>query len=231
MTRSKISYCITTHNETRTLKNLLERISSILASGDEILIVDDYSTNPETLDIINPYNVIKHNLKQDYGKDYAKHKNIGNEHSKGDWILQCDADELPTLILLYNIQNIIETYPDFELFYIPRINDYRGVTPEIARQWDWKLKPAVGYEHRPIVQWPDPQGRLFRNSPHIKWCGKLHETITGYSKCVCIPPGDPPDEELAIYHDSTIEEQIQHNIGYQRDFTEVERRGISNKKA
>ena len=45
---TSISYLITVHNEDRTLKNLLNRITNFLEKEDEIIILDDYSDNDKT---------------------------------------------------------------------------------------------------------------------------------------------------------------------------------------
>ena len=48
-----LSYLITVHNETKTLNNLLERIIDYCQDEDQIIILDDFSDNEETLEILN----------------------------------------------------------------------------------------------------------------------------------------------------------------------------------
>ena len=55
-----ISYAITTHNETTELERLLGFLSRRKDPEDEIVILDDYSTNLATGDIIERYSYIKH---------------------------------------------------------------------------------------------------------------------------------------------------------------------------
>jgi hypothetical protein len=73
----------------------------------------------------------------------------------------------------------------------------------------------------PLVQWPDPQCRLFLNKPEIKWVGRLHERIEGNKNFVFLPA----DEDLALYHDKTIERQILTNLMYNKQFTLKENQG------
>jgi hypothetical protein len=76
----------------------------------------------------------------------------------------------------------------------------------------------------PLVNWPDPQCRIFKNIPdRIKWVGRLHERIEGNKNFVYLPY----DEELSLYHDKTIEKQIETNLRYNTLFTQKENAGFS----
>jgi hypothetical protein len=74
----------------------------------------------------------------------------------------------------------------------------------------------------PLVNVPDYQFRIFkRDFPRISFTRRLHEKIEGYNNWTTIPS----EEEYAIYHDKTIETQIQTNLRYNKWFTEEENRG------
>jgi glycosyltransferase involved in cell wall biosynthesis len=212
----KLSYLITVHNETDTLTRLLERLINNRFDGDEIVILDDFSDNPKTQEILRQalpkVTVIGHGLNNDYGA----HKNYGNEHCTGDWIFQIDADENPSETLIFNIKDIINTNVNIELIFVPRINDFRGVTPEHAKQWGWKLTPSPFCQNRLIVNFPDYQSRIYKRIPdRIKWDRKLHEKIIGHSEYSFLPA----EEDLSLYHDKTIETQIQTNLRYNKLFS------------
>jgi glycosyltransferase involved in cell wall biosynthesis len=219
----KISYLITVHNETDTLIKLLERLINDKFDEDEIIVIDDFSDNDETKKILSKASgkiiIFQHALNNDYGS----HKNFGNSKCSGDWIFQIDADELPSETLIFNIRDIISTNLNIELMYVPRINDYKGVTLEHAKQWGWKLTPASSdYESRPLVNWPDYQGRIYKKDiDRIKWDRKLHEKITGHTEYAFLPP----DETIALYHDKTIEKQIQTNLRYNQQFSVDDNKG------
>lgn len=237
----KISYLVTCHNEVTTLYNLLTKICHSLnfhdeskkSVDDEIIILDDYSDDKRTQAIISMgqssfSKVIKttqHNLNNDYGA----HKNYGNQQCKGDFIFQIDGDEMPPDSLLgENLHNLIESNSDTELYYVPRINDFKGVTEEHAKQWGWTLTPSPLLNGRPKAVWPDLQGRIYKNVPdRIKWENKLHERIVGNKTWAVLPI----EEDWAIHHNKTIETQIATNLRYNRDFSEAENKGISNKRA
>ena len=191
-----ISYLITCCNEDRTLGNLLERVYSSMDSEDEIVILDDFSGNPKTQEILSEYSK-KDNVKlyqHALDRNYGAHKNYGNELCKKDFIFQLDGDECPSSTLILNIKSIIEANPEIELFAVPRI----------------------------IVNWPDPQGRIYKNDPkRIRWNRRLHEKLEGYIKFTALPL----DYEFSLYHDKTIEVQLQTNKRYNEWFTDEENRG------
>lgn len=212
----KLSYLVTVHNETDTLTRLLERLINNRLDGDEIVILDDFSDNPQTQEILKQASskarVIQHKLDNNYGA----HKNFGNEHCTGDWVFQIDADENPSETLIFNIRDIIATNAHVELIYVPRINDFRGVTPEHAKQWGWKLTPSPFCQNRLVVNFPDFQSRIYRRVPdRIKWDRKLHEKIVGHDQYAFLPA----EEDLALYHDKTIETQVKTNLRYNKLFS------------
>lgn len=197
-------------------------------NNDEIVLLADVGNlNVETGEVLKKYlsrgvsNVVywEHNLDN----DYSSHKNFGATKCSGDFIFQIDGDEIPAEPLLLNLKDIIEANPGIEAFWVPRINDFRGVTEEHARQWGWRLSMSPTYK-RPLVNWPDPQCRVFMNKPdRIKWVGRLHERIQGNDNFVYLPN----DEDLALYHDKTIEKQVETNIRYNQKFTDKENRGFN----
>jgi hypothetical protein len=71
------------------------------------------------------------------------------------------------------------------------------------------MKVKVKYKV-PIINSPDFQSRVFRNSPDIRWRRKVHEMITGCKTFAHIPP----QEELSLYHPKTIHKQETQNQLY-----------------
>jgi glycosyltransferase involved in cell wall biosynthesis len=235
----KISYLVTCSTETDTLKNLLECLTSKLdKSKSEIVIVQDdtnpISTSSRTWLILNPYlKTQTHNPIEEYGEfvkywthplnnDYGSHKNFGNSKCSGDWIFQMDGDELPPDYLLGdNLESIIESNPEMELIFVPRQNDFKGVTDNHAKQWNWKLSKLTS-DGPILVNWPDYQGRIYKNvSDRIRWDRKLHERIEGHKKYSFLPA----ESDYALYHDKTIEKQIETNLRYNKQFSEEDNRG------
>jgi len=220
MNRPFISYLVTCKNTGSELQFLLERLYKY-GQNNECIILDDHSDDPVTLQVLNNtsnnsfFKVHKHKLD----RNYSEHKNYGKSQCQGEYIFQIDDDELPSEILLESLKELIELNSTVELFWIPRINDFKGVNPQNAAQWGWKLTP---YEDRLIVNWPDPQGRLFKNTPHIEWKRRLHEKVEGSKTHVHLPY----EYEFALLHNKTIEKQVETNIKYNKMFTEEENKGF-----
>lgn len=210
-----ISFLIFVHNEGRELATLLSKLRPWLDSHteDELVIVDDFSTDEDTREILRTSGakVVQHALNG----DFSAHKNFGNEQCQGDWICQIDADEYPTEALLENLKELIQMNPNVELFRLPRVNLVRGLTPEHAQKWGWQVYWLDAYKDVPCVNIQDHQGRLYRNAPtRIKWVRPVHEVIVGHNGVATIPF----DPEFALIHDKTIERQEKQNEFYARNW-------------
>ena len=130
-----ISYLVTCKNEGTQLRSLIQLLNKYL-ERNEIVILDDYSNDIEIIKLKeeisnNPIGNVKwyqHALNQ----NYSEHKNYGKSLCRGKYIFQIDADELPSVFILENINTILESNPDIDLFWLPRINDFIGVNEDNA---------------------------------------------------------------------------------------------------
>ena len=98
----KISYSILTHNEDKSLQKLLEFLVKHKDEEDEIVILDDYSDNEKTKEILDTMCSI-HGItfeQRHLLKDFAKQKNHLKNMCSGDYIFNLDADELPNKWLM-----------------------------------------------------------------------------------------------------------------------------------
>lgn len=218
-----ISFLVTCKNEGHQLKELIDVLIKHI-DNNEIIILNDFSSDETTRDLLNIYRNLSNqiNIKvydHDLNNNYSEHKNYGKDLCRGEYIFQIDADELPSNLLLENITDILKLNPDIDLFWIPRINDFRGVNQQNAVQWGWRLTP---YEDRNIVNWPDPQGRIFKNVNYMRWERRLHEKIEGVTSFSYLPNAF----EYALHHNKTIEKQIATNIKYNQLFTQQENQGF-----
>ena len=94
------SCVILTHNN----ENKIESLLASLAWCDEIIVVDDDSTDKTKIIAENRKAiVITHPLQN----DFAAQRNIGLSKAKGDWILYVDSDETVTPELAEEIQAIV----------------------------------------------------------------------------------------------------------------------------
>ena len=202
-----ISFCITTKNEGPYVDTLLTQLVPMLVDEDEIVIIDDYSDDEETIDII--YNWRNQNpeislYQRRLQKDFGAHKNFGIEKCSNPWIFQIDADETLGSALEENVHSLILSNPEIELFLIPRVNIVEGITQEDIKKWKW-VQNEKGWN-----MWPDFQTRIFQNKHRIRWHGKVHEQISGFKKWVSLPE----EEEWSLYHIKDVERQRSQNELY-----------------
>lgn len=204
-----ISFAITVKNEYDYIRELLNQlIPHCEKSGDEIVVLDDYSDDESTLALLRSYEsaglirVYKHHLNN----DFAGHKNYLNEQCNGDYIFQIDADETLHPNLLEYVSEVLGHNPHVDLFLVPRVNVVTGLTDEDAKMWGWEINDK-GWNC-----FPDYQTRIFKNNVNIKWQGKVHERIVGNETVAPLPA----EEEWSLYHIKTIERQRRQNEFYRR---------------
>ena len=113
----KISYNILTHNETDSLSELIQFLVKHKDEEDEIVILDDYSDNEKTKEILDTMCSIYEVTfdQRNLHKDYAGQKNHLTHMCKGSYIVNIDADELPNKWLVHNIKSILEENPGFKI--------------------------------------------------------------------------------------------------------------------
>tara|TARA_B110000902_G_scaffold2209_1_gene2477 strand:+ start:430 stop:1029 length:600 start_codon:yes stop_codon:yes gene_type:complete len=175
---------------------------------DEIVILFDQNNgDTELLSYLLKFNKLP-NVQTWRGLDFKGHfadwKNKLTEYCEGDYIFQIDADELPNESLIQNIPVILETNPNNEVYLVPRVNTVEGLTDEHISKWRWNVNDK-GW-----VNWPDYQGRIWKNKPEIKWKNKVHEVLDGYKEYAFLPS----QEELALYHPKDIKRQEKQNKYY-----------------
>jgi len=155
----KVSYSILTHNEDESLQKLLEFLVKHKDDEDEIVILDDYSDNPKTIEILDVMTSM-YEMKYEQRhllKDYGGQKNHLKNMCTGDYIFNLDADELPNKWLMKNIKPILESNPTIDLYWVPRVNTVDGLTQEHINKWGWQVN------EKGWVNFPDYQGRIWRN--------------------------------------------------------------------
>lgn len=205
----KVSFAITTHNEGECISDLLTQLQEHIEeyeSDDDIVILDDYSNDSDTVYILESYSSFPYVQlhKRALERDFGAQKNYLNTLCTGDYIFQIDADEILAPGLLQNLHVILAANLHVDLFYVPRINIVEGLTQDHIDQWRWTVNED-GW-----VMWPDFQTRLYKNKPEITWAGKVHERIGGFENFAYLPE----EEVYAIIHRKQIERQEEQNAFY-----------------
>ena len=201
----KISYSILTHNETKSLEKLLRFLVKWKTDGDEIVILDDYSDDEKTKQILDFYVSTEDIIyeQRSLNNDYATQKNYLKSMCSGDYSFNLDADEMISRWLIKNIHGILEDN-QIDLIYLPRINTVEGLTQQHIQQWGWNVNEE-GW-----INFPDWQGRVFKNRPNIKWEKPVHEMLKGFQTYAHLPTEKP----FCMLHYKKIEKQEQQNKKY-----------------
>jgi len=143
----RLSYSILTHNEGESIETLLSFLVEFKDSEDEIVVVDDYSDDELTLQILKDYQSNKHIklFHRALNKDFASQKNFLMSKCTGDYIFNIDADEQVSPEFIINLKDILELNPDIELYAVPRINIVTGINDGHIKKWGWHVTSNERY--------------------------------------------------------------------------------------
>ena len=204
----KITYAITVCNEFIEIQTLIRHLLERKKIQDNIVILyDEQNGDPEIETFLRTHSIngefAWHKAKFD--NDFAKWKNHLNSLCSGDYIVNIDADELPTAEFMEHIHDIIDLNP-VDVIRVPRSNKVSGLTENHIKQWGWNVNE---YDE---VNWPDYQSRVYFNVDRIKWVGNVHERIDGYMSIADLPADS--DTTLFFHHRKTIAKQEKQNQLY-----------------
>ena len=201
----KISYSILTHNETESLEKLLQSLITYKQPQDEIVVLDDYSDDEKTKAILDYYTSAEDVIceQRNLVGDYGTQKNYLKGMCSGDYSFNLDADEMISHWFMKDIHEILEGN-EVDLIYVPRINTVEGITEQHVRGWGWSIN------EKGWINYPDWQGRIFRNRPNIRWEKPVHEMIVGFQTYAHLPQ----EQKYSIVHPKTIERQELQNQKY-----------------
>ena len=205
-----ISFAITAYNEHEELQILLNQIEQIAKPDDEIVIQLDSKSTPEVLSLVDQFiskdfTFIVKKCVFDLNNHFADFKNNLKSYCTKDWIFQIDADETLSETFSRVIHEVLDANDGIDLIAVPRVNIVKGLEQNDIIQWHWQVN-SQGW-----VNWPDPQHRIFRNKPEIKWINKVHEVIVGWKTYAELPS---EDDSYALYHIKNIDRQRKQNEFY-----------------
>jgi glycosyltransferase involved in cell wall biosynthesis len=196
----KISYAICVCNEHLELNSLLSFLSRVADNEDEInILVDSGKVTDEVRAVLKKFEKRIVVNERKFCGNFSKHRNYHITKCKGEYIFVLDADEIPQEALVKNIRNF-----DSDILYVPRMNIIPGYTEEWCKRMKFSVN-EVGW-----INWPDYQGRYFRNNGKILWSLGLHERLIGSDKVAqlqAIP-------QLALWHVKSVEKQDKQDAFY-----------------
>jgi len=192
----RLTYSVQVCNESRELYSLLSFLIQLRSGDDDIDVVVD--SNHKTEKVQQVLDQFKKHIRI-FERPFDNFKDNSQYHtdkSRGEYIFGIDADEMPQEALMKNIKHII-TQTDAEIIFIPRINIHPGLTSDFIR-WSGFNVNENGW-----INWPDYQGRIWKNCDYIKWSDETHTKLTGTSKIVKLQP----NPQLAMWHIKSMEKQ------------------------
>jgi len=198
----KISYAVTVCNELTEVERLLTQLLTQKHSEDEVVVLYDNNGTKEVFDYLQTVEGIKL-VWDNFDGHFADWKNKLTALCTGDFIFQIDADEYLPDESIDLIHQILESNPEVDLYYVPRINTVSGLTEEHIQKWGWNVVNGR-------VNYPDYQTRIYRNNQEVKWRNKVHEVIEGHRQFTVLPAVDA----LSLIHPKTIERQERQNAYY-----------------
>ena len=207
-----ISFAITAYNEHEELQVLLNQLEQIAKSDDEIVIQLDSKATPEVLSLVDQFinKDFAFTVKKcvfDLNNHFADFKNNLKSYCTKDWIFQIDADETLSETFSRVIHEVLDANDGIDLIAVPRVSIVKGLEQNDITQWHWQVN-SQGW-----VNWPDPQHRIFRNKPEVKWVNKVHEVIVGWKTYAELPS---EDDSYALYHIKDIDRQRKQNEFYSK---------------
>ena len=170
----KISYAVTVCNELTEVERLLTQLLAQKHSEDEVVVLYDNNGTKEVLDYLQTVEGIKL-VWDNFDGHFADWKNKLTALCTGDFVFQIDADEYLADECVDLMHQILESNPEVDLYFVPRINTVSGLTEEHIQKWGWNVVNGR-------VNYPDYQTRIYRNNSGIKWKNKVHEHIDGYKQ-------------------------------------------------
>ncbi len=204
-----ISYTVTVHNEAHELQLLLTYLLKYITEKDEVVVQSDSEKVTEEVenvieDFIDKFKKFTY-IKFPLNNDFSSFKNNIRNHCSNKWIVNIDADEVPSTFLIENIHALLDENDQVDMFLVPRWNVVDGITDEHIKKWNWN------FDEEGRVNWPDYQTRIYKNSKDISWVNKVHERLSGYEVYSSLPT----EEAYCFYHMKSIERQEKQNEFYE----------------
>lgn len=235
-----ITVCTELEDITKLINHLHPLIyddDNILIQYDEGGVSDEVMEYLHVIDKMHDdITVIGYPLNDNFGKFKS---NLSN-YAKGDYILSIDADEIPNSTMIRSLAAVLEnnnvdlifvprintvdglTQQDAQKWgwkiskldsqVSEKVLDTDSGEYKLLKKYNLIIDEStlkVKY-YTPIINAPDYQSRLYRNTDEVNWYGKVHEKITGYDTF----SNFPFEEDWCLYHHKTIERQRKQNSYY-----------------
>jgi len=193
----KISYTVQVCNESRELFSLISFLLKVKDQEDDIIVIVDSLHKTDKVGLVLDHFKDHVTVYERPFDNFLDNSNFHIEKATGEYIFGLDADEMPQEPLIVNLKNML-TESQADAVWIPRINIHPGITQK------WCEKYRFPMNENGWINWPDYQGRIYRNNGVVKWgVESLHSKLVGAVKNVHVR--DLP--QLALWHIKSTEKQ------------------------
>jgi hypothetical protein len=192
----RVTYTIQVCNESRELYSLLNFLLKVKDSEDNIQVVVDSLHKTDKVQRVLYHFKESISVYERPFDNFHENSEFHTSKATGDYIFGIDADEMPQEALIKGLKKAIKE-TDADVIWIPRINIHPGMTSEFIKNMGFNVNEN-GW-----LNWPDFQGRIWKNTPEIYWTDELHTKLTGYKK----PIGVGAVPQLALWHIKSMEKQ------------------------
>ena len=179
----KISACVIVKNEEKNLPAWLHCVQHI---ADECIVVDTGSTD-STVSLAREAGAKVYEIA--WQNDFSYAKNYALDQATGDWIIFLDADEF---------------FPDEEFGLVRELIHRYHRRKEVAGIFTQRIELDADNNYESLGS--SRQIRIFRNSPFIRYVGKIHESLQNMGKR---KQTMMYDNTLHIYHTGYSQKLIQ----------------------
>jgi glycosyltransferase involved in cell wall biosynthesis len=200
----KLSVCITTFNNERTLAACLESVKW----ADEIVVLDSYSTD-RTLEIARAY---RSRVSQHSFMGYGKQKQMAIDAAANRWVLLLDADEALSPPLQEQVRAVMRDGPQADGYELPRQEQlfWRMISPATRMNYFLRLfdKGKARMSDMPVHAAPKLQGTVGRLQGFFYHFGEtdVHtkvDKINGYSTGLVadkVAKGKAPNPWIMVFY-------------------------------
>jgi glycosyltransferase involved in cell wall biosynthesis len=226
----KLSIGILTHDEGQYVQNIFEYVTNYIKNNAsdlefEVIVVDDFSEEPITcaaLEWIQQQSIDVKVLKRSLNNDFASQKNFLTSNCTGDWIFNLDADEMIYDDLMDIVPALIESNPDIEAYWIPRINTIDGVAERHYIEYMWMPFKFEEYKNTKELEIDSEEYRFLKKINFI-----INENVLPNGNVMAtfyMPVNGWPDYQLRLYKNApTIrwKDTVHESISGYKTFAEL----------
>lgn len=135
-----ISYAVICCNEYYETITLLDFLIEHKRKKDEIVVLfDDKGDKDLWKHLLESEGDISLLHRAKFKNDFSEWRNKLKKLCSKEYIFMIDADEIPDENLIKKLPYILESNPEFDMFYVPRVNTVSSIGKTDVQKWGWNV--------------------------------------------------------------------------------------------